>query len=60
MKSKSLNISGFDVYLDDVLIDTVFYSRDFFKGFSSRKEACLYVKASLINHDGYNDNIEVK
>ena len=42
---------GMDVYLYGKLIDTVWFDEDM-----SIEE----IKKSLINHDGYNPNIEVK
>lgn len=48
---------GFDVYLLGKKIDTVFYSRDFLKGFKTLKEVKDYVRNSLINHDGYDNRI---
>ena len=50
---------SFDVYLNDVLIDTVFYSSDYLKGFKTLREAKESIKQSLINHDGYYSNIEM-
>lgn len=44
---------AFDVYLRGKLIDTVFYP-------PFAKVDCADVKASLINHDGYNPAIEVR
>lgn len=41
---------GWNVYLDDELIDTVFYDADCDED---------YVKRGLINHDGYDPRIEV-
>lgn len=43
---------AFDVILNDDVIDTVFYS-------ASSNVDELEVKQSLINHDGYDCNIEV-
>lgn len=44
-------MKAWDVYLNDKLIDTVFYDAD-----------CdsWYVKHTLVNHDGYDPAIEVK
>ena len=42
---------GFDVYLNGKLIDTVWFDVDM-----SIEE----MKKSLVEHDGYNPNIEVK
>jgi hypothetical protein len=43
---------AFLVYLDNKLIDTVYYSIDFYCDEES-------IKNDLINHDGYNPSIEV-
>jgi hypothetical protein len=43
-------MDAFRVYLNDELIDMVFFT----KGFTA-----LDVKSSLINHDGYDSNIFV-
>jgi hypothetical protein len=45
------NMQAFDVYLNGKLIDTVFYT----KGFDAEE-----VKKSLIDHDGYDPEIEIK
>lgn len=45
--------TAYDVYLLDKLIDTVYYGANI-------KVDEDEVKQSLINHDGYNPNIEVK
>jgi hypothetical protein len=44
-------MNAFDVYLNGKLIDTVFYAKSF---------TVSEVKESLINHDGYDQNIIVK
>lgn len=44
---------AFDVYLHGVCIDTVFYS-------PGENVDADEVKASLIDHDGYNPDIEVR
>lgn len=46
-------MQAFDVYLNGKEIDTVFYSDE-------PKVPVEEVKDSLVNHDGYNPNIEVK
>jgi hypothetical protein len=46
-------MDAFNVYLNNKLIDTVFYTK-------SSKETCDDVKRSLVNHDGYNPRIVVK
>ena len=50
METKKHKMKSFNVYLNKKLIDTVF-------DLSTNSED---VKKSLINHDGYNPNIEVK
>lgn len=44
-------VNSWNVYLGDQLIDTVYYDK-----------SCdeWYVKHTLINHDGYDPNIEVR
>jgi hypothetical protein len=44
-------LHAYDVYLNDELIDTVFYSTN---------EPWIEVKRSLIDHDGYDPMIIVK
>ena len=48
---KMVKSRGFDVYLNGKLIDTVWFDVDM-----SIEE----MKKSLVEHDGYNPNIEVK
>ena len=40
-------------------IDTVFYSDDFLKGYTSLSDAKNDIKKSLIEHDGYDTDIEI-
>lgn len=54
-----MKIYSFLVFLKNKHIDTVFYGESFFKGFKNLKEVKESIKKSLINHDGYNPNIEV-
>ena len=51
--------TAFHVYLNNEEIDTVFYSKGFFKGYTL-KEACDNVKKLLVEHDGYDSNIIVR
>lgn len=48
------------VFLNSKEIDTVFYSNDYLKGFKNLNELKQDVKRSLVNHDGYNQNITLK
>ena len=48
---------SFKVFLGYKEIDQIFYGDDFLKGFKNLKEVKDYIKNSLINHDGYNNNI---
>lgn len=50
---------GFKVFLNDEHIDTIFYSNNYFKSFKNLQEIRDLVKKSLVEHDGYNANIEV-
>jgi hypothetical protein len=46
-------MKGWDVYLNGKKIDTVFYDNE-------PPMAAEDIKRSLVNHDGYDDRIEVK
>ena len=44
-------MKAFDVYLDEYWIETVYYQESF---------TCEEVRISLIQHDNFNANIEVR
>lgn len=50
----------FDVILNNKIIDTVFYSKDYLKGFKTLAEVKESIKKSLVEHDGYNYNIKIR
>lgn len=50
----------FKVYKGKKVIEEVFYSDDFLRGFKSLNEVKDYIKKSLINHDNYPTDIQLK
>lgn len=53
----NLKLYPFTVYLNDKIIDTVFFE---FKINENYYSAIKEVKESLVNHDGYNPCIKVR